>query len=87
LPKFIKEPLLEDSLFRILIIKYQIDVHSMTHEVRAVTAVKETLNLLKIKQISPVLHLLRKYKTSIDGFFLYSSIFCNTEKFAISSYN
>jgi DNA-binding GntR family transcriptional regulator len=52
LPKFIKEPLLEGSLFRTLIIKYQIDVHSMIYEVRAVTADKETSNLLKIKQNS-----------------------------------
>ena len=87
LPNFIKEPLLEGSLFRTLLIKYQIDVQSMTQEVRAVAADKETANLLKIKQKSPVLHLLRKYKTSIDGFFLYSSIYCNTEKFAISSFN
>ena len=87
LPNFIQEPLLEGSLFRTLLIKYQIDVQSMTQEVRAVAADKETANLLKIKQKSPVLHLLRKYKTSIDGFFLYSSIYCNTEKFAISSFN
>lgn len=87
LPNFIKEPLLEGSLFRTLLIKYQIDVQSMTQEVRAVAADKETASLLKIKSKSPVLHLLRKYKTSIDGFFLYSSIYCNTEKFAISSFN
>ena len=87
LPNFINEPLLEGSLFRTLLIKYQIDVQSMTQEVRAVAADKETANLLKIKLKSPVLHLLRKYKTSIDGFFLYSSIYCNTEKFAISSFN
>jgi GntR family transcriptional regulator/GntR family frlABCD operon transcriptional regulator len=87
LPNFIKEPLIEGSLFRTLLIKYQIDVQSMTQEVRAVASDKETANLLKIKQKSPVLHLLRKYKTSIDGFFLYSSIYCNTEKFAISSFN
>lgn len=87
LPNFIEEPLLEGSLFRTLLIRYQIDVQSMTQEVRAIAADKETANLLKIKLKSPVLHLLRKYKTSIDGFFLYSSIYCNTEKFAISSFN
>lgn len=87
LPNFIEEPLLEGSLFRTLLIRYQVDVQSMTQEVRAIAADKETANLLKIKVKSPVLHLLRKYKTSIDGFFLYSSIYCNTEKFAISSFN
>ena len=87
LSNFIKEPLLEGSLFRTLLIRYQIDVQSMTQEVRAIAADKETASLLKIRTKSPVLHLLRKYKTSIDGFFLYSSIYCNTEKFAISSFN
>ncbi len=87
LSNFIEEPLLEGSLFRTLLIRYQIDVQSMTQEVRAIAADKETASLLKIKTKSPVLHLLRKYKTSIDGFFLYSSIYCNTEKFAISSFN
>jgi DNA-binding GntR family transcriptional regulator len=87
LPNFIEEPLLEGSLFRTLLIRYQIDVQSMTQEVRAVAADKEIANLLKIKVKSPVLHLLRKYKTSTEGFYLYSSIYCNTEKFAISSFN
>ena len=87
LPNFTDEPLLEGSLFRTLLIRYQIDVQSMTQEVRAISADKETAHLLKIKQKSPILHLLRKYKTSIGGFYLYSSIYCNTEKFAISSFN
>ncbi len=87
LPKFTEEPLLEGSLFRTLLIRYQIDVQSMTQEVRAISADKETAHLLKIKQKSPILHLLRKYKTSTEGFYLYSSIYCNTEKFAISSFN
>ena len=50
------EPLLEGSLFRTLLIHYQIDVQSMTQEVRAIAADKETANLLKIKLKSPVLH-------------------------------
>ncbi|AFK02474.1 transcriptional regulator, GntR family with UTRA sensor domain [Emticicia oligotrophica DSM 17448] len=87
LPNFIEEPLLEGSLFRTLLIRYHVDVQSMSQEVRAIAADKETASLLKIKQKSPVLHLLRKYKTSVEGFFLYSSIYCNTEKFAISSFN
>jgi DNA-binding GntR family transcriptional regulator len=87
LPNFTNELLLEGSLFRTLLIRYQIDVQSMTQEVRAISADKETARFLKIKLKSPILHLLRKYKTSIDGFYLYSSIYCNTEKFAISSFN
>ncbi len=57
LSNFIKEPLLEGSLFRTLLIRYQIDVQSMTQEVRAIAADKETASLLKIKTKSPVLHL------------------------------
>jgi DNA-binding GntR family transcriptional regulator len=87
LPHFTEESLIEGSLFRTLFIKHQIDVNSMTQEVKAISAEKDVASLLKIKVKSPVLHLLRRYGTSREGFYLYSSIYCNTEKYAISSFN
>jgi DNA-binding GntR family transcriptional regulator len=87
LSNFLNEEFVDGSLFRTLYMKYQIDVQQMTQEVRAITADKDTANLLKIKVKSPILHILRKYGTSREGFYLYSSIFCNTEKYAISSFN
>lgn len=85
--KLIDEPLVEGSLFRTLFMTYQIDVNSMQQEVRAIVADKQTAALLKIKPKEPILHILRKYGTSKEGFYLYSSIYCNTEKYAISSFN
>ncbi len=87
LPGFTDEPMLEGSIFRTLLIKYHIDVQSMTQEVRAISCDKKIAKLLKIKPKTPIIHLLRKYHTSVEGFFLYSSIYCNTEKYAISSFN
>lgn len=87
LPNFTTEPFVEGSLFRTLFMRYQIDVNGMTQEVRAISADKEVTNLLKLKSKSPVLHILRRYNTSKEGFYLYSSIYCNTEKYAISSFN
>ncbi len=87
LPNFLDEPLLEGSIFRTLLIKYHIDVQSMTQEVRAIACDKKVAKLLKIKPKTPIIHLLRKYHTSVEGFFLYGSIYCNTEKYAISSFN
>ena len=84
---FTEEEFVDGSLFRTLFMKYQIDVQDMTQEVRAIAADKETANLLKIKVKSPILHILRKYSTSREGFFLYSSIYCDTQKYAISSFN
>jgi DNA-binding GntR family transcriptional regulator len=39
--------------------------------------------ILHLKKGEPVLHLERKMKTNNPGLFLYSSIFCNTEKYSI----
>jgi len=83
----IDEPLIDGSLFRTLFMRYQIDVNSMQQEVRAIVATKEIASLLKTKVKSPILQILRKYGTSKEGFYIYSLIYCNTEKYAISSFN
>jgi DNA-binding GntR family transcriptional regulator len=85
--KITQEPLIDGSLFRTLYMRHQIDVNSMQQEIRAIVAEKEIANFLKIKTKTPILHILRKYGTSKEGFYLYSSIYCNTEKYAISSFN
>ncbi len=87
LDDLISEPLIDGSLFRTLYMKYQIDVVGLKQEIRAVAANKETASLLKLQAKSPVLHIFRRYNTSKEGYFFYSSTFCNTEKFAISGFN
>ncbi len=81
------QPLIDGSLFRTLFMRYHIDVTSMQQEVRAIVATKDIASLLKTRVKSPVLQILRKYGTSKEGFYIYSLIYCNTEKYAISSFN
>jgi GntR family transcriptional regulator/GntR family frlABCD operon transcriptional regulator len=84
---FEKEPLLEGSLFRTLYTNFGIDVVDMVQEIRAVACNQHTAALLGIPKQTPVLHILRRYHTSRNGWNLYSSIHCDTNKFAISGFN
>lgn len=82
-----KEPLIEGSLFKTLLTRYRIDVTNMIQEIRAITCNQQTAALLDIPKQTPVLHILRRYSTSRNGCYLYSSIHCDTNKYAISSFN
>ena len=66
---------------------FKIDVQDMVQEVKAVSADKKVAQALGIKVKSPVLHIIRRYSTSRPGFYLYSSTYCNTDKYAVSSFN
>jgi GntR family transcriptional regulator/GntR family frlABCD operon transcriptional regulator len=81
------EPLTEGSLFKTLYTRYNTDVTDMVQEIRAVTCNQHTAALLDIPKQTPVLHILRRYSTSRNGCYLYSSIHCDTNKFAISGFN
>jgi DNA-binding GntR family transcriptional regulator len=87
LPGFENEPLLEGSLFKTLYTNYGIDVVNMVQEIRAVACNQHTAALLNIPKQTPMLHILRRYNTSRNGCYLYSSIHCDTNKFAISGFN
>lgn len=82
-----KGSLIEGSLFKTLITRYNIDVTNMVQEIRAVTCNQQMAALLDIPKQTPVLHILRRYSTSRNECYLYSSIHCDTNKFAISSFN
>lgn len=80
-------PLIDGSVFRTLFMRYKIDVQDMVQEVKAISADRRVAQALGIKTKSPVLHIIRRYSTSRVGFYLYSSTYCNTEKYAVSSFN
>jgi GntR family transcriptional regulator/GntR family frlABCD operon transcriptional regulator len=82
-----EEPLLEGSLFKTLYTNHGIDVVNMVQEIRAVMCNQQMADLLDIPKQTPVLHILRRYNTSRNGCYLYSSIHCDTNKFAISGFN
>ncbi|WP_291785386.1 GntR family transcriptional regulator [Cecembia sp.] len=86
LEDFEKRVLINGSLFSTMVIDYQIEVTSMDQEVRAIKPDKITAKLLNVDKTDPILHAYRKYGTSKEGFFFYSSLFFNTKDYAIGSY-
>ncbi|HVN59025.1 MAG TPA: GntR family transcriptional regulator [Bacteroidales bacterium] len=71
------------SLFRILREKYHIEIKGGEQRIKAIPVSGKISRYLRIKKGMPVLHLERKMETNITGLYIYSSIFCNTEKYSI----
>jgi GntR family transcriptional regulator/GntR family frlABCD operon transcriptional regulator len=71
------------SLFQILRDHYHIEIKGGDQRIKAIPATGKIRRFLKLKKDQPVLHLERKLETNNPGLFLYSSIFCNTEKYSI----
>jgi DNA-binding GntR family transcriptional regulator len=85
LKNFIDEPLIENSLFKTLNQRYNIDIKGLEQEIRAVGAEAGTAFLLKTPTNAPIIQMYRRYSTNKRGFYVYSSLFCNTEKYAMGS--
>jgi DNA-binding GntR family transcriptional regulator len=71
------------SLFQILRDNYRVEIKGGDQRIKAIKSSAKVSRLLHLKRDQPVLHLERKMETNNPGLFLYSSIFCNTEKYAI----
>jgi DNA-binding GntR family transcriptional regulator len=71
------------SLFKILRDHYHIEIRGGEQRIKAIPATAKVSRILHLKKGEPVLHLERKMETNNLGLFLYSSIFCNTEKYSI----
>jgi len=71
------------SLFDVLRKGYGIEIKGGEQRLRSIKASKKLSNHLKIRKGHPILHLERKMTTNRMGYYVYSSIFCNTEKHAI----
>ncbi len=71
------------SLFQILRDNYRIEIKGGDQRIKAIPVNPKIGKFLKIKKEQPVLHLERRLETNNPGLFLYSSIFCNTEKYSI----
>lgn len=83
LPRITSRQFENRSLFQILREHYHIEIKGGEQRIRAIPASAETGNYLHLKKGTPLLHLERKMITNVNGFFLYSSIYCNTEKYSI----
>jgi GntR family transcriptional regulator/GntR family frlABCD operon transcriptional regulator len=83
LPRITSRQFENRSLFQILRDKYSIEIKGGEQRIKAIPATSKISMLLKLKKDQPVLHLERKMVTNVQGLFLYSSIFCNTQKYSI----
>lgn len=83
---FLQKDWVEASLFKTLQAGYQISVRSVEQYIRAILADQEMAKLLEVSEGTPLLKINRKYASSRPGFFIYSTLYCNTEQYAISSF-
>lgn len=83
LPRITARQFENRSLFQILRDHYHIEIKGGDQRIKAIHATIKISRLLKLKKDQPVLHLERKMETNNPALFLYSSIFCNTEKYSI----
>jgi DNA-binding GntR family transcriptional regulator len=83
LPRITSRQFENRSLFQILRDKYRIEIKGGEQRIKAIPAGGKISRYLKVKKDQPVLHLERRMETNNPDLFLYSSIFCNTEKYSI----
>lgn len=83
LRRFISRNLENKSLFNILRTMYDIEITGGEQRLMAILADNKIQEYLNVKEGHPILHINRKLETSREGFFLYSQVYCNSEKYAI----
>ena len=83
LPRITARQFENRSLFQVLRDHYKVEITGGEQRIKAIPVSPKISRFLKIKKGEPVLHLERKLETNVSGLFLYSSIYCNTEKYSI----
>jgi DNA-binding GntR family transcriptional regulator len=83
LPRITSRQFENRSLFQILRDNYRIEIKGGNQRIKAIPASSKISRFLHLKKEQPVLHLERKIETNNPDLFLYSSIYCNTEKYSI----
>jgi DNA-binding GntR family transcriptional regulator len=83
LPRITARQFENRSLFQILRDYYRVEITGGEQRIKAIPATSKIGKLLQLKKDQPVLHMERKLGTNNPGLFLYSSIYCNTEKYSI----
>ncbi len=80
LPRFTSRNLEVASLYNILREQYDIEVTGGSQFIKSIPAKKKIRKHLKVPKLHPVLNLERKLNTNRPDFFVYSILYCNTEK-------
>jgi DNA-binding GntR family transcriptional regulator len=83
LPRITTRQFENRSLFQVLRDHYRVEIKGGEQRIKAILATARIRKFLKMVKNTPVLHLERKMETNNPDLFLYSSIFCNTEKYSI----
>jgi GntR family transcriptional regulator/GntR family frlABCD operon transcriptional regulator len=83
LPRITSRQFEDKSLFQVLRDNYQVEIKGGEQRIKAIPSSLKISIFLKIRKGEPVLHLERKMETNFPGLFVYSSIYCNTEKYSI----
>ncbi len=83
LPRFTSRSFENKSLLDIMRRAYQVEVTGGEQKIKALHAEKEICQYLNLDCNHPVLHLERKMFTNRPDLNIYSSIYCNTELYAI----
>jgi DNA-binding GntR family transcriptional regulator len=83
LPRITSRQFENKSLFQILRDNYHIEIKGGEQRLKAIPVSPKISRFLHLKKDQPVLHLERKMETNNSELFVYSSIFCNTEKYSI----
>lgn len=85
LPRLSSTKFINQSLFETLNKKYQIDITGAQQDIKAVLPTDQQGELLEIDPGHPVINVNVRYKTSREGLFIYSTLFCNTTKYSIGN--
>ncbi len=80
LPRFCVRSFDDKSLFELLRKFYQIEIKSGEQKIRAINADDAIGRHFKVKAGKPILHLERRMSTNRKDFYIFSSIYCNTEE-------
>lgn len=86
LPRFTSRNLENKSLFKIMKEHYQIEVKEGEQKIWAIQGDKNISNLLEVPKTHPIVHMKRRLQTNIKGLKVYSSLYCNTEKYFLQDY-
>ncbi len=83
LPRFTSRNFENKSLFDLLRRNYRIEVRGGEQKLLAITANEQLQKHFGVKPDHPVLQLNRKIETNRTGFYIYSQVFCNTDKYVL----
>ncbi|MEN1785047.1 MAG: GntR family transcriptional regulator [Bacteroidota bacterium] len=79
------ENLKDSSLFKLLQVRYRIEIQQVKQDIRSIRGDKNITKPLQLKPGDPVLEIHRKYLTNKEGFHIYSILYCNTTKYTLSN--